>query len=632
MQQLTHTLLSATELHKSITGSPIPQELINRLKIWGAGIFRLVVIGEINKGKSSFINALLNTPNLVPVADTVATSTVFKIHYAEQQSYRVHFLKYLNRPPIDISADELAAYGTESGNPGNEKEVDFIEVKHPSPMLRAGLVVIDTPGLGGLIKSHQRITWQYVPNADAVVFVTDGNAPLGYADLEYLRSVRKITPHIFFVQTKSAASDPDAIQKRAENNKNIIAEDWGIPRDDIRYFTADSALCFMGGGKNKDLYQKASGYPLILDYFTNTLLTDQHILLADRAVQSISPLLREITQNVQSRKDNLAADTEEKRAGLMEEIHRVETALNEWDSYKKTDLCQNLNSRIRKVRQQCIDMCNELRPNDSLHQSFDDTINACDSCKELTAALSQINEQIAVALSAKITAISQKAHTGIRAALCELAQATELSDADLNIHAPDTRIIGQGRAYNTAIERSINYFQQNNNAFHMMRSVLFGAGAGASIGSLVGGALGSVVPIIGTIAGNYVGMALASIWCGKKMLSVTQESVLSRYRAQAIQAISQACLLMHTDLTQNIYRMFGDFGESFSTAITKALRQRSTMLTAQRNELIALKRKDAKQHRSLQEKLRQDEAALQTILNNIQTWWETKQHPKPVLL
>lgn len=627
MQQLTHILLSATELHKKLTGSPIPQELINRLKVWGAGIFRLVVIGEINKGKSSFINALLNTPGLLPVADTVATSTVFKIHYAEQQSYRVHFLKYLNKPAIDISVNELADYGTESGNPGNEKEVDFIEVKHPSPMLKAGLVVIDTPGLGGIIQSHQRITWQYVPNADAAVFVTDGNAPLGYADLKYLRSVRKITPHIFFVQTKSSASTPDAIEKRAENNKNIIAEDWGIPRTDIRYFTADSTLYFMGSGKNKDLYQKASGYPLILEYFRNTLLPDQHILLADLAVKSISPLIREITQNVQSRKDNLAADTEEKRAGLMEKIRRVETTLKEWEKYKQTDLCQKLNSRIRKVHQQCIDMCNELRPNDSLHQSFDDTINACASCKELTAVLSQINEQIAVALSAKITAIREKSHSGIRATLCELVEAAELTDADLYLNEPDTRIIGQGRAYNTAIQRSINYFQQNNNTFHMMRSVLFGAGAGASIGSLVVGALGSVIPVIGTIAINYVGMTLASIWCGKKMLSVTQESVLSRYRAQAIQAISQACMLMHTDLTQNIDRMFGDFRESFSSALTKALRQRSITLTAQRDELIALKCNDAKQHRALQEKLRQDEAALQAILNNIQAWWDTKKHP-----
>lgn len=625
MHQLTHTLLSATVLHKTITGVPTSPELVNRLKVWGAGIFRLVVIGEINKGKSSFINALLNTPNLVPVADTVATSTVFKIHYAEQQSYRVHFLKYLNRPAIDIAADELAAYGTESGNPGNEKEVDFIEVTHPSPMLKAGLVVIDTPGLGGIIQSHQRITWQYVPHADAAVFVTDGNAPLGYADLEYLRSVRNITPHIFFVQTKSSASAPDAIEKRADNNKNIIAEDWGIPREDIRYFTADSTLYFMGSGKNKALYQKASGYPLILEYFQNTLLPDQHILLADRAVQSISPLIREITQNLQSRKDNLAADTEEKRSVLMEELRRVETALQEWHSYKQSDLCQKLNSRIRKIHQSCIDMCNELRPNDSLHQSFDDTINACNSCNALTTALSQINEQIAITLSEKITAISRKAHSGIRAALCELAEATELSDADLDINEPDTRIIGQGRAYNTAIQRSINYFQQNNNSFHMMRSVLFGAGAGASIGSLVGGALGSVIPIIGNIAGHYVGMTLASVWCGKKMLSVTQESVLSRYRAQAIQAISQACMLMHTDLTQNISRMFGDFGESFNSAITKALRQRNTTLTAQRNELIALKRNDAKQHHTLQEKLRQDETALQTILNNIQTWWDTKQ-------
>ena len=45
------------------------------------GIFRLVVMGEIKKGKSSFINALLGEPNLLPTASDVATSTVFKLIY-----------------------------------------------------------------------------------------------------------------------------------------------------------------------------------------------------------------------------------------------------------------------------------------------------------------------------------------------------------------------------------------------------------------------------------------------------------------------------------------------------------------------------------------------------------------------
>lgn len=51
------------------------------------GLFRLVVMGEIKKGKSSFINALCGIRDLVPVHDNVATSTIFKIHHGEKLGY-----------------------------------------------------------------------------------------------------------------------------------------------------------------------------------------------------------------------------------------------------------------------------------------------------------------------------------------------------------------------------------------------------------------------------------------------------------------------------------------------------------------------------------------------------------------
>ena len=60
------------------------------------GIFRLVVMGEIKKGKSSFINALLGEPDLLPTASDVATSTVFKLIYGPQKRFKVFF-----QPDVD---------------------------------------------------------------------------------------------------------------------------------------------------------------------------------------------------------------------------------------------------------------------------------------------------------------------------------------------------------------------------------------------------------------------------------------------------------------------------------------------------------------------------------------------------
>ena len=167
-------------VESSLTKQPLDAEMAKKLALWKTGMFRIVVMGEIKKGKSSFINALLGTENLVPVCDDVATSTVYKICYGEKVAYRVFFTKESGKPVQTIQSSEVSDYGTEKGNPLNEKAVEFIQVLCPSPLLKDGLVVIDTPGLGGVVKGHKKITYDYVPKSDAVFVVTEsGNAPLG---------------------------------------------------------------------------------------------------------------------------------------------------------------------------------------------------------------------------------------------------------------------------------------------------------------------------------------------------------------------------------------------------------------------------------------------------------------------
>ena len=207
MKELITSLLIALKLEEKLSGEKrVTPELEQQLKLWGAGIFRLVVMGEIKKGKSSFINAMLGVENLVPVSSNVATSTIFKIRYGKERGYRVHFTAESNKNVLDINETELTHYGTEDGNPANREQVDFIEVMCPSPLLKTGIVIIDTPGLGGLFKEHKKITYQYVPRADAVFFVTDSvESPIGELELEYLRDIRSITSHLYFVQTKSCA-------------------------------------------------------------------------------------------------------------------------------------------------------------------------------------------------------------------------------------------------------------------------------------------------------------------------------------------------------------------------------------------------------------------------------------------
>ena len=143
-------------LESEALGQPKDEGYFAGLTTVALGIFKLVVMGEIKKGKSSFINGVCGIPELVPVHSDVATSTVFKIHHGTERKYTVYFqrdgeakeLKKLEIPP-----EQVKDYGSEDGNPNNIKGVDFIAVEAPSPVLSDGLVILDTPGVGGLLRS-----------------------------------------------------------------------------------------------------------------------------------------------------------------------------------------------------------------------------------------------------------------------------------------------------------------------------------------------------------------------------------------------------------------------------------------------------------------------------------------------
>src|SRR4029453_91765 len=79
--------------------------------------FRVLVVGEFKKGKSSLVNALLNAP-ICPVDDDVATARPIEIRYGEAPLAsivsRTDDLSSSAEPVVrEISFDELHGYTVE---------------------------------------------------------------------------------------------------------------------------------------------------------------------------------------------------------------------------------------------------------------------------------------------------------------------------------------------------------------------------------------------------------------------------------------------------------------------------------------------------------------------------------------
>ena len=80
-------------------------------------------------------------------------------------------------------------YASEEKNPGNYKHVTGIIVAVPSPRLRDGVVLVDTPGIGSLATGGSEETFAYLPRCDLSVVLIDAGSNLNDDDLSLLRAL-----------------------------------------------------------------------------------------------------------------------------------------------------------------------------------------------------------------------------------------------------------------------------------------------------------------------------------------------------------------------------------------------------------------------------------------------------------
>jgi len=163
----------------------------------------VVLVGATNQGKSSLINALLGRSGFLPVDSDVTTSAHIAVRHGDVLEATVHCGDA--QEPLVVPMDQLASWTTVDGNPDNEKNVRAVVITCPHPLLSTGLVLVDTPGLGGLDGSHADLTLAALPSADVLLFVSDASAPLSESELRFLERSTERIGTIIFVVTKADA-------------------------------------------------------------------------------------------------------------------------------------------------------------------------------------------------------------------------------------------------------------------------------------------------------------------------------------------------------------------------------------------------------------------------------------------
>ncbi len=229
---------------------------------------RIAVVGEIKKGKSSLLNALIGVENLSPVSSDIATSVVFRLHYSAAERNTVEFNPTEGAPArraLSISRGDVPRYGTEDANPGNSDGVDCISLGVASPFLAKGFELLDTPGLGGLFSSHAEVTWKHIPRAHFVLFVLDSaEAVMSRHEADYLGRLNKLGKPVFFVQTKADAADTEQVSSWKARNLAIISKVLGKPPEQVPYFCVSATMWHTGLQRGSARHIERSGFePLI---------------------------------------------------------------------------------------------------------------------------------------------------------------------------------------------------------------------------------------------------------------------------------------------------------------------------------------------------------------------------------
>jgi hypothetical protein len=172
------------------------RQLLTRL---ASGRFQLAVAGQVSRGKTTLMNALLGGAYL-PMGALPMTSVITTVRYGSRPRALVR--RRSSGFPIEVPVSEAARFVAQQSAERAQLEVASVEVEMPAEFLRAGFEFVDTPGVGSANAASTAATLRFLPQADAIVFVTGFDSPLTEAEADFLTMAARYAGKLFLVINK----------------------------------------------------------------------------------------------------------------------------------------------------------------------------------------------------------------------------------------------------------------------------------------------------------------------------------------------------------------------------------------------------------------------------------------------
>ena len=499
------------------------------------GRLTVVVCGEFKRGKSSLLNALLEEdPPLFPVDAVVATSVVTVVSWGESERITVG-LEGVDGTLTErlITRAEIADYATEAGNPGNDKRVaSVVSVQTPNTRLRSGVVLVDTPGVGGVLTAHSAVTTGFLPSADAIVFVSDFTQPLTASELDFLRQAAQAAQvtgdinGVIFVVTKADLVIGAQRDQLLANTRAKLAEVTGQPAQGLTVVPVSSKVKRAYLATGDPLRLTESNFPALEAVLWPAVERRRARIILSAALTDIDASVRRLLEPVETERAALAAETRERVAELrgqaeqrrkeLDELHRGRA---EWRNRLRADI-QQVGRDLRNALDAGLD---------AVWHRFDvEYLEDLDFLADPQRLVGKLASDTALVVGSVSELAQRRVAEVQRSVAREHGLELQLPEVAVLPAPPVPPLEVMGRTHRT---------DSTDGGWDTVRSGVLGAGVGSTAVGAAGVVAGAIIgtflfPVLGTELGAYVGGALGSLG-GTLLGTVKGVHMTSRQHQQA---------------------------------------------------------------------------------------------------
>ena len=328
----------------------VDRQLIRKLE---EDRFHLVVVGEFNHGKTTFVNALLGE-HVLPVGVTPTTAAIHHIRWAERPEALVVSVNGERRA---IPFDEAKRFAVGGG--ASTEDIDYLEIGYPAPLLEERILLVDTPGVNDLSLQRADITYSYIPRADAVLFLLDAGQILKESERVFLNDklLKASRDKIIFVITKwdllSREEQREALAYAKNHLSALVREPAVFP------VSAEAALAADRGSRTVD----GNGFPELLAYLTRFLAEERGRILLDNALGEGLTLSQLLSKGIDARRRSIQMKTDEidrRIAALEKDLAGQATTIEERRTQIRADVAATKTGARKDLERFVDDVCQQL--------------------------------------------------------------------------------------------------------------------------------------------------------------------------------------------------------------------------------------------------------------------------------